>query len=80
MSRKLWVLAHNTNVLEGKMDKQVMKAHDCRKITTDEPTWISAHSHVQRTAKSILMFVNIYQIKITNLIPAKRSRKIEILI
>jgi len=38
MRRKFWVLAHSTNVLEGKMDKRVIKALGRRKISTDETT------------------------------------------
>lgn len=38
MRRKLWVLVHNINVLEGKMDNHMIKAPGRRKITTDEIT------------------------------------------
>ena len=50
MKRKLWVLVCGTNVLEGKMDKQVIKTHGCRKITSEETIWISAYSHEQKIA------------------------------
>lgn len=81
MRRKLGVLVHSTNVLEGKMDKRVIKALGHKKITTDETAWVSAHGRKQRIAKFSLKFANTHQIKITNLISAKRNmRKIKILI
>jgi len=75
------VLAHSTNVLEGKMDKRVIKALGRRKISTDETTWVSAHGHEQRIVKFSLKFVNTQQIEITSLTAAKRNmRKIKMLI
>lgn len=63
------------------MDKRVIKALGRKKITADETAWVSAHGHEQRIAKFSLKFANTHQIKITNLIPAKRNmRKIKILI
>lgn len=81
MRRKLWVLVHSINVLEGKMDNHMIKALGRRKITTDEITWVSAHRHEEKIAKFSLKFVNTHQIKITSLTFAKRNmRKIKILI